>query len=152
MAVATCSPTASNTAAKARKVSSMGIVLSKTGPDLEVLILENGGEWVFPKGHVEEGEDLVEAALREVLEETGVALTREEHRGHVDTFSFYFDGEKALKVVEVQCFCIASKPEITINRGEGFTSGQFVPVSQAGKMLTHDDARAALAKAVATVS
>ena len=134
------------------KVSSMGIVLSKTGPELEVLILENDGEWVFPKGHVEEGEDLTGAAIREVQEETGVTLAREDHRGHVDTFSFYFDGEKAVKVIEVQCFFITSKPEITINRGEGFTRGRFVPASQAAKMLTHDDARTALAKAVTMVS
>jgi diadenosine hexaphosphate hydrolase (ATP-forming) len=28
--------------------------------------------WVFPKGHIEPGEDAREAALREVLEEAGV--------------------------------------------------------------------------------
>ena len=138
--------------ARPSKVSSMGIVLRKTGPELEVLILENDGEWVFPKGHVEEGEDLTGAAIREVQEETGVTLAREDHRGHIDTFSFYFDGEKAVKVIEVQCFFITSKPEIAINRGEGFTSGRFVPAGQAAKMLTHDDARAALAKAVTMVS
>jgi 8-oxo-dGTP pyrophosphatase MutT (NUDIX family) len=139
-------------AMETRKVSAMGIVLSKTGQDLEVLILENEGEWVFPKGHVEDGEDLTGAAIREVQEETGITIAREDHRGHVDTFSFYFDGEKAVKVIEVQCFFIASRPELTINCGEGFTSGRFVPASQAARMLAHDDARAALAKAVATVS
>lgn len=30
------------------------------------------GEWVFPKGHVEEGELFQEAAVREVAEETGL--------------------------------------------------------------------------------
>ncbi len=145
-------PAAPEQAMEKRKVSAMGIVLSKTGPELEVLILESDGEWVFPKGHVEEGEDLTGAAIREVQEETGVTLASEDHRGQVDTFSFYFDGEKAVKVIEVQCFFIAARPEITVNRGEGFTCGRFVPASQAAKMVTHDDARAALAKAVAMVS
>ena len=31
-----------------------------------------GGRWAFPKGHVETGENEVQTALREVLEETGV--------------------------------------------------------------------------------
>jgi 8-oxo-dGTP pyrophosphatase MutT (NUDIX family) len=32
----------------------------------------NPGHWVFPKGHVEEGETLEQAALREAEEEAGV--------------------------------------------------------------------------------
>lgn len=32
------------------------------------------GEWGFPKGHVDPGENLVQAALRECAEEAGIAL------------------------------------------------------------------------------
>jgi 8-oxo-dGTP pyrophosphatase MutT (NUDIX family) len=32
----------------------------------------NGGHWGFPKGHIERGEREIEAALREVQEETGI--------------------------------------------------------------------------------
>ncbi len=39
----------------------------------EVLLLRDRmGFWVFPKGHLEEGEGLLEAAVREVYEETGI--------------------------------------------------------------------------------
>jgi diadenosine hexaphosphate hydrolase (ATP-forming) len=40
---------------------------------LVVLRRTASGEWVFPKGHLEEGETLAEAAVREMEEETGLA-------------------------------------------------------------------------------
>lgn len=39
---------------------------------LLVQATENPREWVLPKGHIEPGENIREAAVREVLEETGV--------------------------------------------------------------------------------
>lgn len=47
-----------------------GVVFNEKG---EVLLLRDRmGFWVFPKGHPEPGETLEAAAVREVLEETGV--------------------------------------------------------------------------------
>ena len=37
------------------------------GPAIEI-----AGEWLFPKGHIDPGEEAADAALREVREETGV--------------------------------------------------------------------------------
>ena len=50
-----------------------GTVLYRTdGDELLFLLLENAihGAWGFPKGHLEQGEDLEEGARRECLEET----------------------------------------------------------------------------------
>ena len=42
-------------------------------PDGAVLLLQHvSGDWLFPKGHVDPGETLMQAALREVEEEAGV--------------------------------------------------------------------------------
>jgi len=47
-----------------------GVVFNPQG---EVLLLRDRmGFWVFPKGHLEAGETPEEAAVREVLEETGI--------------------------------------------------------------------------------
>jgi len=52
---------------------SAGGVVSKRGKVLLVKVqnLEGKKVWTFPKGHLEEGESALQAALREVEEETG---------------------------------------------------------------------------------
>lgn len=47
----------------------------------------HGGQWSFPKGHVEAGETEVQTALREVLEETGLTINlMDEFRHSVNYF------------------------------------------------------------------
>lgn len=43
---------------------------------LQLLLIRHkqGGHWSFPKGHVENGETEIQTALREVKEETGLAI------------------------------------------------------------------------------
>lgn len=41
-----------------------------------LLIKHNKGHWAFPKGHKEKGETILEAARRELFEETGLRVSR----------------------------------------------------------------------------
>ena len=51
--------------------SAGGVVLNEKG---EVLVVnQRGNSWSLPKGHVDPGEDLLSAARREILEESGIA-------------------------------------------------------------------------------
>lgn len=45
-----------------------------TAPDGSMLLIQRNGRWDLPKGKVESGETLLQAALREVSEETGIAI------------------------------------------------------------------------------
>ena len=61
-----------------------GVVMRRTGDRVEVLLVtarRSPGDWVLPKGHIENGETAREAAVREVLEESGVTATAGEELG-----------------------------------------------------------------------
>ncbi len=134
----------------AKKLSCMGIVLLKCAEsDLEVLLIENDGEMVFPKGHVEREEAHTAAAIREIFEETGVRVQFADYRGKIDQFEFYFDGEKAIKVIEVHLFQLATRQDPKPNLAEGISKAYWHPSAKALVDLTHDDAREALRKAIA---
>ena len=45
-----------------------------TAPDGTMLLIQRNGRWDLPKGKVEPGETLLQAALREVEEETGISV------------------------------------------------------------------------------
>ncbi len=51
---------------------SAGVVVVRRDPDCKVLLLRAYNYWDFPKGGVEAGESSLEAAIREVREETGI--------------------------------------------------------------------------------
>jgi bis(5'-nucleosidyl)-tetraphosphatase len=50
--------------------SAGGVVLNKKGQAL--VVNQYGSSWSFPRGHIEEGESALEAAIREIKEESGV--------------------------------------------------------------------------------
>jgi 8-oxo-dGTP pyrophosphatase MutT (NUDIX family) len=51
---------------------SAGVVIVRRDPTCRVLLLRAYNYWDFPKGGVEAGESSLEAAVREVREETGI--------------------------------------------------------------------------------
>lgn len=60
-----------------RELSAGGIVFRRKGSRLLIAMMKDPyGKWTFPKGHVEEGEAIEEAAARETLEELGLEQVR----------------------------------------------------------------------------
>lgn len=66
-----------------------GVVFNKDGVIL--VVNQNGNSWSFPKGHIEEGEEALAAAKREIEEETGI--NQLEYLGELGTYSRYKIGK-----------------------------------------------------------
>jgi 8-oxo-dGTP pyrophosphatase MutT (NUDIX family) len=56
------------------EVSSGGVVFRRSPDGVEICLVNDGRYWGFPKGLIEPGESPEVAALREISEETGIAL------------------------------------------------------------------------------
>ena len=125
------------------KISSMGIIIAESQGLKKVLLLNSDGEWVFPKGHVKENETYVEVAIREIKEETGIKLEQNQCLGQIDEFKFYFEGEKAIKIIKVFLFKTNLFETINFNREEGFTDGKWFDLTEGIEVLEHNDARGA---------
>lgn len=64
------------------------VVYRGNQPSIEVLLIKPRPEsdaWGVPKGHCEEGESLIDCAIRETYEETGLACMPEQRLDPVDT-------------------------------------------------------------------
>lgn len=118
-----------------REISAGGVVFHGT----LVLVVKNGrGEWVFPKGKVEEGESLPQCALREVREETGIEARISSELGQTHyTYVSEFTGETVDKTV-YWFIMEACGSEVALNREEGFSDGGFMSPEAAMELLTFD--------------
>ncbi len=54
---------------------SCGFLIFRRQPDFTFLLMKHADRWDIPKGHVDPGETDEETALRELIEETGIAET-----------------------------------------------------------------------------
>ncbi|MEK7611342.1 MAG: NUDIX domain-containing protein [Patescibacteria group bacterium] len=73
--------------------SAGGVVLNKKG--LVLVVNQHGSSWSLPKGHIDDGEDALTAAKREITEESGITrlvLIRE--LGSYDRFRIGLDGQE----------------------------------------------------------
>lgn len=54
-------------------VHAAGLVIIAKAPAQQVLLMKHKSRWDLPKGHADEGETLIQTALRETDEETGIS-------------------------------------------------------------------------------
>ena len=127
-----------------KTISAGGIVLNLKG---EVAVVRNGSGlpwWGFPKGHVNEGEELIDAAKREILEETGISDlaymkdlgSYERHKGKPG------GGEDSSELKTIHMFLFKTSQQNLEPQDEQNPEACWVSVEEATQMLTHPKDRA----------
>lgn len=115
-----------------KAISSGGVVFNKD----KVLILQRkNGNWVLPKGHVEEGENIEKTAEREVEEETGIKARIINYVGeieyHAPATEFHPEEDK-----KVKWFLMSALNDNIKVEDEIFIQGKFVSFEEALNLLT----------------
>jgi len=124
---------------------SAGVILFRTQPQREYLLLDYGSHWDFPKGHIEAEEDPQTTAARELQEETGVRDARF-IPGFKEGMRYFYRkaGEGMLKVV---IYFLAETPTGNVTLSDEHSGSLWLPYEAAQNRLTFKNARNLLTKA-----
>ncbi|AFZ68632.1 NUDIX hydrolase [Deinococcus peraridilitoris] len=124
---------------QAAELGAGGVVLNDKG---EVLLLRyKRGGWTFPKGHIDAGERDEDAAVREVLEETGVSA-RITARLSVTRYTNDRGTPR-----EIHWFLMRALSSEAVLEAI-FDEGGFYPPAQAVKLLSYPEDRDLLQEAL----
>ena len=121
-----------------RTTSAGGIVVNPEGRFL--VVSQYGTSWSLPKGHVEEGEDFLTAARREIYEETG--LTDVELVRPLGSYERYrlsaSGGEDRSEAKTIHLFLFRAGGEEELRpRDADNPEARWVELEEAARLLTH---------------
>lgn len=135
-----------------REFSAGGLVVRPAGSGWELAVIRPRGKdrvWALPKGNLAEGERGVEAAVREVFEETGVQADLVRRLGEV-RYVYTFKGERIFKVVSFFLFRYRSGElgQIPAEHAEEIAEARWVPLEEAPALLTYRGERELARRAI----
>jgi 8-oxo-dGTP pyrophosphatase MutT (NUDIX family) len=130
-------------------VSAGGVVYRRTGDDIEVVLASRRTRrgdlaWGLAKGGIEEGEDHEQAAVREVLEETGYTAVIEESLGETRYF-YVWEETRIRKTVHFFLMrCTGGDPS---DRDDEMEDVRWFPLERALKRAAYRGEREVLERA-----
>ena len=109
-----------------REFSSGGIVIKSRGSKIRILLIKDPyGKWTWPKGNIDKGETSLDAAKREIREETG--LKNIEPLSKIGQTNYFYKRKKRLiyKTVYLYLFKLSGNEKLSIQKREIEDGGWF---------------------------
>ena len=138
----------------AKRQRSAGLIIfdrDETAGARRYLLLDYGKHWDFPKGHVEKGEDVIQAALRELEEETGIT-DAEIVAGVSHEIEYFFRDRRKQLIHKSVWFGLAETRTTNIRLSDEHVGYEFLPFDAALKRVTYPSAKSILREAEAFLS
>ena len=132
-----------------RERTSAGGVVVRTDVGVQVCLIRPTGRtvWGLPKGGLESGETLTQAAVREVAEETGISGVVAAELGAID-YSFYSREQNSRIHKTVHYYLMHATGGDTADHDHEVNEARWVEIYTAVNLLTFDSERQILHLAI----
>ena len=132
-----------------RKADAAGCVVyryDEQGRPLVLLIHDQYGRWTLPKGHLDGDETEEQAAVREVLEETGISGTL---GAPIGTITYTIRKRSGPYLKHVAFFLLHTSATAAIPQAaEGISAAEWFTTGEALRQIDYDQVRDILTRAV----
>jgi 8-oxo-dGTP pyrophosphatase MutT (NUDIX family) len=134
-----------------KTVSAGGVVLNRHGHVL--VVNQRGNSWSLPKGHVDEGEEILAAAQREIYEESGVdQLQLIKPLGNYERARIGKHGGEDFTEVKTLHFFLFTTDQMALRPVDADNpEARWVPPAEVADLLTHPRDRAFIQQHLAEI-
>jgi 8-oxo-dGTP pyrophosphatase MutT (NUDIX family) len=145
-------PEHSRTMTGPRERISAGGVVVRTDAGAQVCLIRPAGRrvWGLPKGGVETGETLAQAAVREVAEETGISGVVDDALGSID-YSFYSREQNGRIHKTVHYYLMHATGGDTADHDHEVSEARWVGLREALRLMTYPNEREMVRRAAAAL-
>lgn len=117
-----------------------------------LLLKKYNGDWVLPKGRLEPGETIEDAAIREVMEETKVKAKIIVYLGYIKyKFRSIKEDNRFIKKTVHWYLMKAKNMNAVPQKSEGFIDVKFVHIDRVKGMLKYRDEKKIVDRAIVSI-